>query len=74
MQPTMPPADSPTVELRLGGRYVSHHRQTIYEVVGRDARGFIVRNLDNGHEDRLLPNGRRSANFTTWSDLIEEAQ
>lgn len=70
---TTPPADSPTVTLRIGGRYRSHHRQTIYETVSFNDDGrWTVRNLDNGHEDTFEPNGRHWINGTTWSDLVEE--
>lgn len=74
MTPTFPPADSPTVELRVGDIYQSHHwRQTNYLVL-RTVPGytnrFIVRNLDEGYEREFEGNGRVWGNMLSWGDLI----
>jgi hypothetical protein len=77
----MPDPDSPTVQVRLGGRYRTHYGTSVFECVSdqygineasglmSDARFTITDGVETYrcHED-----GRQHRSFRTFMDLVEE--
>lgn len=71
---SMPAAETPTVEMRIGGRYFTHWGTSVMECIAVEPNEhpFLVRDTATGEERRYLGNGRVSRSFRTYMDLIEE--